>query len=301
MSSNTALDTIAILYPGDMGHAVGRVLGDHGHEVITCLKGRTERSHKLAVAGNIRVVESLQALVREASLILSILPPAAAIKLARSVADAMKETSSFPVYVDCNAISPDTAAQVGEIITSAGAVFIDGGIIGLAPGKSSATRFYVSGADTRPMESLDGKGFVVRAIGDKVGQASGLKMCYAGLTKGTFTLHTAVLIAAERMGLSAELRDEFIESQSDTYSKMQVRVPKIPADSGRWIGEMEEIARTFASVGVPSGFHEGAAEILRVLSRTPYAEETRENLDMSRTLEEAIPVYAAHLDKDGKT
>lgn len=301
MSSSTAMDTIAILYPGDMGHAVGRVLGDHGHIVITCLTGRTERSHKLAQAGNIRVVESMQALVKEADLILSILPPSAAVGLARTVSEAMKETSSFPVYVDCNAISPDTAAQVGGIITSTGAQFIDGGIIGLAPGKSDATRFYVSGTDTRPMESLDGKGFFVRAIGDRVGQASGLKMCYAGLTKGTFTLHTAVLIAAERMGLSAELRNELIESQSDTYSKMQVRVPKIPADSGRWIGEMEEIAKTFANVGVPSGFHQGAAEVLRILARTPYAEETRENMDMSRTLEETIPVYADYIDKDGKS
>jgi hypothetical protein len=62
---------------------------------------------------------------------------------------------------------------------------------------------------------------------------------------------------------------------------------------------MEEIAATLASVGVTPGFHEGAAEIYRVLNRTPFAEETRETLDPSRTIDEAIPVYARYLKVEG--
>ena len=44
------LDTIAVLMPGDMGHAVGKVLGDHGHRVITNLTGRGNHSRNLAQA-----------------------------------------------------------------------------------------------------------------------------------------------------------------------------------------------------------------------------------------------------------
>ena len=81
-----------------------------------------------------------------------------------------------------------------------------------------------------------------------------------------------------------------------SFSKaMEFRVPRIPADAGRWIGEMEEIAATLASADVTPGFHEGAAEIYRVLDRTPFAAETRETLDTSRTMADAIPVYAKHL------
>jgi hypothetical protein len=76
-------------------------------------------------------------------------------------------------------------------------------------------------------------------------------------------------------------------------------VPRIPADAGRWIGEMEEIAATLAAAGIPSGFHDGAAEICRVLDRTPFALETRETLDPSRTIDEAIPVYARYLKPGG--
>jgi 3-hydroxyisobutyrate dehydrogenase-like beta-hydroxyacid dehydrogenase len=83
------------------------------------------------------------------------------------------------------------------------------------------------------MQALDAMGFQVRAIGTEPGRASALKMCYAGLTKGTWTLHTAVLLTAEAHGLSEELRDEFEYSQAPTYAQMQARIPGIPADSER--------------------------------------------------------------------
>ncbi len=293
------LDRIAILMPGDMGHAVGRALREHGHEVVTCLAGRTGRSRGLAEAAGLRDLPGLEAVVREADLVLSILPPAAAVAQAEAVAGAMSATGARPVYVDCNAVSPMTAARVGEIIEGAGAPFIDCGIIGLAPGKAAATRFHVSGADTGPMERLDGKGIRVFPMGPEPGRASALKMVYAGLTKGTWTLHTALLIAAWRMGVFEETLAEYADSQPAALEAMRARVPRLPADAGRWVGEMEEIAATLAASGVTPGFHEGAAEVFALLARTPFAEETRETLDESRTLEQAVAEYARHLKPAG--
>ena len=150
------------------------------------------------------------------------------------------------------------------------------------------------------MRALDGKGIVVRAMGAEVGRASGIKMCYAALTKGTFTLHTAVLVAAEVMGLTAELDRELRDSQQAVHARMAATVPGLPADAARWIGEMVEIAATFADAGVTPKFHQGAAEIFRLLAETRFATETRENMDPNRGLEEVIPVYAAGLRrKDG--
>jgi 3-hydroxyisobutyrate dehydrogenase-like beta-hydroxyacid dehydrogenase len=288
-------DRIAILMPGDMGHGVGRALASHGHDVMTCLPGRSARTRGLAEAAGLRDTGSLEALVAEADLILSILPPDSAIAQAEAVARAMTATGAKPVYVDCNAISPMTARAVGAAITGAGAPFIDCGIIGLAPGKGSPTRFHVAGPDTAPMEALDGKGIRVFPMGPEIGRASALKMVYAGLTKGSWTLHTALLTAAWQMGVYDELIGEYADSQPAALQAMRARVPRIPADAGRWIGEMEEIAATLADTGVTPGFHEGAAEIFRVLARTPFADETRETMDISRTLEDAIPVYARHL------
>ena len=193
---------IAVLMPGDMGHAVGRVLADAGYDVVTCLAGRSERTRALAETGGLSDLDSLDAVAAKASLVLSILPPAVALGLAGDMAAAMERSGARPVYVDCNAISPATARDIAQVIEAAGAPFIDAGIIGTKPGSGSGPRFYVSGADTGPMESLgeslDGKGFQVVGLGSDPGRASALKMCYAGLTKGTWTLHTAVLLAALR-------------------------------------------------------------------------------------------------------
>ncbi len=290
-----AQDRIAILMPGDMGHGVGRALRRHGHDVLTCLAGRSARTRGLAAAAGMRDAGSLEALVAEADLILSILPPEAAVAQAGAVAAAMTATGVRPLYVDCNAVSPMTAREVGGIITAAGAPFIDCGIIGVAPGKGKPTRFHVSGPDTGAMERLDGKGIQVLPLGPEIGRASALKMVYAGLTKGTMTLHTAMLLAAWQLGVYDEAVAEYADSQPAALQAMQGRVPRIPADAGRWIGEMEEIAATLAAAGVTTGFHDGAAEICRVLDRTPFALETRETLDRSRTIGEAIPVYAQHL------
>ncbi len=283
--------TIAVLMPGDMGHAVGRSLREHGHEVITCLDGRGNHTRELAELAGLKDVGSLRAAVEQADLILSILPPAAAVEQAQAVAREMKSTGCIPVFVDCNAISPETASKAARIIEEAGAPFIDAGIIGLAPGKGAGPRFYVSGNDTAPMRSLDGKGFSVIATGQSVGEASALKMVYAGLTKGTWTLHTAVLLAAQKLGVLDTLLEEFEGSQAASLAAMRTRVPFLPADSGRWVGEMEEIAATFSQAGVTSGFHDGAAEIFRLLTRTPFAVETRQTMDRSRTLEEALRVF----------
>ncbi len=294
-----SLPVIAILMPGDMGHGVGAALSRAGHTVLTRLAGRSEATRVLAARAGMQDTETLVGLVERADIILSILPPSAAVGLATEIATAMREAGKTPVYVDCNAISPATARAAGDAISAAGAVFIDAGIIGLAPGKGGGTRFYVSGTDVSAMLALDGKGFQVISLGDEVGRASAMKMVYAALTKGTWTLQTAVMLAAEKLGLTEELTAEFAFSQKPALDAMRARIPRLPADSGRWIGEMEEIAATFADAGVTSGFHDGAADIFRVLAQTPFAAETRETIDANRTMEDALKVYAqVDMNKD---
>ncbi len=80
---------IAVLMPGDMGHAVGRVLADAGYDVVTCLAGRSERTRALAETGGISDIDSLDAVAAKASLVLSNQPQAVAWGLAGDMAAAM--------------------------------------------------------------------------------------------------------------------------------------------------------------------------------------------------------------------
>ena len=286
------LKTVAILSPGDMGHDVGRALGKHGLEVITCLQGRSDRTRGLSRKTGIRDAGSLEETVSEADLILSILVPAQAAALAREVAAALEKTGCNTYFADCNAVSPRTAGAIQTVITDAGGRFIDGSIIGEPPGRGSPPRFYVSGEHAGVMAELAGEEIDVRFIGDQVGRASAIKMCYAGLTKGTFALYFAVLTAAEAMGLSDELRSEFIFSQAEAHRRMESRLPGLPVKASRWVAEMQEIAASFEAVGVTPSLHRGAADIYETVSKTAFARETPESGNKHRTLEETITAVA---------
>ena len=285
---NMAVERVAILSPGDMGHAVGKALRQGGLEVITCLNGRSERTRRLAESAGIVDVPDMEALVERADLVLSIMVPSQATALSQEVERAIRTIGAEIYYADCNAISPQTTLDIEEIISGGGGCFIDASIIGGPPKGDYRPRFYVSGEHAAVMSELDGMGIVVKQLGDEIGRASGIKMCYAGLTKGTSALQVAVLSLAESLGLSEELAGELESSQSHAFSQMQGGIARLPARAGRWIGEMEEIAATYEQQGLPPFFHQGAAAIYRLLSQTPFADERAETVDDSRTTADTI-------------
>lgn len=287
-----SLNTIAILSPGDMGHGVGMALAQRGYEVITCLAGRSQRTRQLAQAAGFADAPSLEDMARRADLIMSILVPAEAERVARSVADALRNAGISRPFADCNAVSPAAAARMASAINAAGGDYIDGGIIGGSPARGAVPNIYVSGPGAAIMDELDGKGVGVPNLGPEIGRASGIKMCYASMTKGTSALRVAMLTAARSLGLYDELVAELAHSQSGALSAMESGVPGLPANAGRWIGEMDEIAATFEAAGVTPRFHEGAAEIFRLLASTPFADESPETIDRDRTLADTIAATA---------
>lgn len=287
-----SINTIAILSPGDMGHAVGQVLRTRGFDVISYLKNRSQRTKDLANLAGIREVPDLSKMVIQADLILSILVPENALDTARTVANSIRKSNTSVTYADCNAVSPETTKKIESIICLSGSDYVDASIIGNPPGSGIPTRFYVSGVHSEVMSNLDGNGITTVDLGNTIGQASAIKMCYAALTKGTFALHTAVLAAAEAMNLTSELREEFINSQSDAYLQMEKTIPSLHTKAFRWVGEMNEIASSFANVGVTPAFHQGAAKIYELISKVPFAHERPETIDTKRTLQETIRSFA---------
>ena len=293
------VNTVAIMSPGDMGHAVGQVLSESGIDVITCTDGRSQRTKNLAEMAGLRQVATLEDMVIQADLVLSIMVPSKAMSFVREISPHFESSKTPTYFADCNAVSPQSALAMEEVINQAGGKFIDGGIIGTAPTKGDTPRFYVSGPDASVVMELDGRGIIVKAIGNKVGQASGIKMCYAALTKGTNTLHVALLTAASRMGLTDDLRKEFEFSQKSHLAAMEKGISRLPANAHRWIGEMEEIAATFENLGVTPNFHKGAAEIYKMLNSTPFAKESPETIDKDRTTWDTIEAVSKIADSDG--
>ena len=287
-----AFPRIAVLSPGSMGGAVGAALVAGGRQVGSVLEGRSEETRVRAQAAGITAYPDLDAALAEADLVLSILPPSDATALARACADSMSRSGRAIAYADCNAIAPETSREIAGIL-ALGDDFLDGGIIGGPPRPGGpGTRLYVSGPRAEELLALDApdQGLLVRALGEEVGRASAMKMSYAALTKGTTTLQAAVLMLARQHGLAEPFAAELQASQAEAWKRMGV-IPFLPADAARWIGEMEEIAKTFRRAGLPGGFHDAAAEVYRVMAATPFAAETRETVDRSRSLDQAIAAF----------
>jgi 3-hydroxyisobutyrate dehydrogenase-like beta-hydroxyacid dehydrogenase len=290
----TVNPTIAIMSPGDMGHAVAAMLRGHGLRVVTCLAGRSARTQALAEKAGVEAVPDDNALVREADLLLSILVPAQAAELAARIAAALERTGAALVYVDCNAIAPVTARRIGALVEAAGARFVDAGIIGPPPKAGTRTPFYASGRHAKDFAVLRDFGLDVRPIGERPGDASAVKMCYAALTKGTTALMTELSVAAERLGVAAALRHEFSESQQAALERMAQGVPAMVPKAHRWVGEMEEIAKTFEDCGLTPKTFQGAAEIYDFVAHTGLGKIAPEQWrEKGRSFEEIVAELAS--------
>ncbi len=282
-------EKIAILSPGNMGAAVGARLKESGYDVISCLAERSDYTKRKAEEAGIRDVGTLDAVVSESDLILSILDPGKAVLITAQVAEAMRQSHAAPVYADCNATSPATAKQLQMLIEGAGGKFVDVGIIGGAPTRrDNFPNFCTSGAEAALLDELDDKGVKIRFIGPEIGQGSAIKICNGAYNKGAFALYTTVMLAAEHYGFADFLRERLPNSQAGTVERLDEAIIRLPSLSERYIGEMEQVAETFASIGLTPNIHQGAAELFELLSASPLAAQRRDEIDPDRTSAETL-------------
>lgn len=234
---------VGLLHPGEMGAAVGRVLQGNGHEVLWASEGRSDATRERAQS--FRDAGTTEALAAEADVVLSICPPHAALDVARSV------RGFDGVYVDANAISPLRAREIAALQ----ARFVDGGIVG-GPPVEPGTTLYLSGDEAGTVAALFAGSPLATRI---VANASAVKMAYAAWSKGT----TALLLAIRDVAAANGVEDEWRLAAPELAASLP-RAEAAKAKKGwRWIGEMEEIADTFAAAGRPAGFHRSAAEVYR--------------------------------------
>jgi L-threonate 2-dehydrogenase len=233
---------IGLIAQGMMGSGVGRKLHDYGAEVRTLLSGRSQASAERAKAAGMIPATNERELLSGADFFLSILPPGEAEPLARRLAPALAELGRKPVYIDCNAVSPQTAIRIGEIIGRTGADFVDAGIIGGPPRPGYSPTIYASGSRAGQTAVLRDWGIDWRVIDGPIGAASALKMSYAGITKGTTAIASAMLLGAARFGCSEALIAELTESQPEMLARFRENIPRMYDKAYRWVAEMQEIS-----------------------------------------------------------
>jgi 3-hydroxyisobutyrate dehydrogenase-like beta-hydroxyacid dehydrogenase len=272
--------TVGVLHPGEMGASVGAAARRGGAEVVWASAGRSGSTTARAAADGLRDVGTLQHLVQASDIILSVCPPGAAADVAHAVASC----SFSRIYVDANAVSPETAREVEAIVERGGATFVDGGIIGPPARVAGSTRLYLSGPAAQPVAALFQAGPLEAIVLEgAAGAASALKVAFAAYTKGTMALLIAIRAFARAEGVDAALVKEWERTLPGLPGQSEGAVRGSARKAWRFVGEMEEIATAFKVAGLPEGFHRAAADLYRRLERY-------KDTDTLPSLEEATAV-----------
>jgi 3-hydroxyisobutyrate dehydrogenase-like beta-hydroxyacid dehydrogenase len=262
-SKGKMMQTIGILHPGEMGISVAASAQNNGHLVYWASEGRSDGTHERAAKFGLTDACTVAHLCAECSILISVCPPHAAETVARDVLAA----GFMGLYVDANAISPQRAAHIGQMMVEAGIAFVDGGIIGGPAWEPGRTWLYLSGSRAEEIAGCFSKGpLMTQVLGEAMNTASALKMCFAAYTKGTTALLAAILATAESLGVREALFEQWNRDGSDFAGQTTQRVRRVTAKAWRFVGEMEEIAATFREAGLPGDFHDGAVEVYRRLA-----------------------------------
>lgn len=266
----TVAKPVGVLHPGAMGESIAATLRDGGHEVYWVSAGRSAQTAARARAQELLDAGSLAKIAAKCELLISVCPPHGAEALAEQVA----ACSFRGLYLDANAISPARTRRIGEKIRAAGANFVDGGITGGPAWEVGKTWLLLSGPRAEETAAYFAAGpLETEVLSEHIGDASALKLCFAGLTKGHGALQSAVLAAATSQGLRDALEQQWRRRDESLPGQAEQRARSLTAKAWRFAGEMEEIADFFAEVGLPDGFHRAAAALYRRIAHFKGAAE----------------------------
>jgi 3-hydroxyisobutyrate dehydrogenase-like beta-hydroxyacid dehydrogenase len=279
--------TVAVVSPGAMGSALGAALVRGGERVVATVAGRSERTTRLAEQAGLELVPDLRSAIGEADVVLSVVPPAAAPVVASDVVRA-SERSTSPLLVDLNAIAPATALGIASTAADGGVDVVDGSISGPPPWRHWTTRIYLSGARAREIATLPFDGVDLVVVGDEVGAASAVKMSTASVYKGTSALLAQALLAAQANGVLEYVVSDLRAGAPELVANVERRLASAAAKSGRYVGEMHEIASAQTAAGLTPSLFEAMADIYSAMARTPLASIAPENISGELQLADVV-------------
>ena len=265
-----------------MGQAFAQQFQQLSLPVYTALDGRSARTRGLAAAAGIIDVSNLERLTESCDVILSIMNPGHALAFSGELAGALNTTQRTPLFVDCNAIAPDTMHAIHANVTAAGARCVDAGIMGPPPNATTTSRLFVAGAEAHLLTQLATTQLSVHLMSERIGDASALKICDAVMAKGVTAMMLQMLMVARRLGVEHALDAQCEGPRRYFHDWIMRTLPIMPPKAGRWVPEVEQIAQTFESVGVSGDMLRAAIQVYEQVAQTALGLEAPEDRDPSR-------------------
>lgn len=265
-----------------MGSAVADALIRGGARVVASLEGRSERTARLAArAGALEVLPDVEAVVREADVVLSVVPPSEARAVAATVARTASDAGVTPLFADLNAIAPETVRSLDTRLD-----LVDGSISGPPPWRPG-TRVYLSGPRAAEVAALPFDGVELIVVGDDVGAASAVKMSTASVYKGTTALLAHALLAAHANGVLEHVLADLGAGAPETIARAERRLALAATKAHRYVHEMREISATQQAAGLPALF-DAMAEVYERLAESELGRESPEDVPAELGVEDVL-------------
>jgi 3-hydroxyisobutyrate dehydrogenase-like beta-hydroxyacid dehydrogenase len=125
---------IGLLYSGEMGGAVAQLLRRDGCRLLTTLEGRGTKTVRNSRAAGLEELDCLREVVRQASMLFVLVPPAAALDMAIRVQEQLagRGRDDRLIYVDANSVSPETVRAIASVFDGTQIDVVDAAISGPA-------------------------------------------------------------------------------------------------------------------------------------------------------------------------
>jgi 3-hydroxyisobutyrate dehydrogenase-like beta-hydroxyacid dehydrogenase len=262
---------IGILYPGELGAALGRAIVQAGGTAVTCLADRSKATQSRATAANFVVVQSLEELARKCDLVISLVPPASAVEAARCFAACFdsarcgRNPTAGLTFVDANSVSPLTKRRIAEILSHGGICCLDGAFFGPASRIGRDSVLALSGARAGQIPPLLAGAVEVHVVGEAIGQASTLKMVLAIMTKALPALFLEMACASASGGQLDPALKLMRRLYPGIMDFLERTLPTYPAHVARRVQELGEVADWLRQLGQCAIMTQGAITILERL------------------------------------
>ena len=262
--------TVGILYCGDMGSAVGKLLREAGLRVVTTCEGRSRATQEQALKSGVEILPSFDEVVARSHYVFSLVLPSAAIDVAKQYTSSCQVRPQGSVFVEANAIGLETLAEIERLMAAENIPLVDATIHGVAQRLEDVAVLHVSGPQAKNVEELFQGRMRVNWLGTRVGSASLMKQLMSAISKSLPSLFLEVGALAER----ADMLGPFLESCRQFYPSLMTVIertlPTYSRHAARRAAEVEEIEQLGRTYQLWPGMIHEAGRWIQLMASMPW-------------------------------
>jgi len=208
-----------------------------------------ERALAHAAQAGIEAHGSAQALCAASDLVISAVTASSTLAVAEQAAPQLRPGALF---LDLNSASPGTKQQCARLIEDAGAHYVEAGVMTSVPPYGIRVPMLLGGARAAELSArLNGWGMDARAVSERLGVASAIKMCRSVMIKGLEALVIESYTAARAYGVEEHVLPTLQETFPgiDWSAQGAYFFSRVAQHGQRRAEEMRESARTVQEAG----------------------------------------------------